>query len=54
MRALISTAKRDGLTELARELQTRDVTIFSTSGTASALKVKGIDCLLYTSPSPRD
>src|SRR6266536_227181 len=43
MRAIISTAKRDGLTELARELQARDVTIFSTSGTASALKVEGIE-----------
>jgi phosphoribosylaminoimidazolecarboxamide formyltransferase/IMP cyclohydrolase len=43
MQAIISTAKRDGLTELARELQTRDVTIFSTSGTASALKAEGIE-----------
>src|SRR5215471_5093624 len=43
MRAIISTAKRDGLTELARELQARGVTIFSTSGTASALKAEGIE-----------
>ena len=43
MRAIISTAKRDGLTELARELQARNVTIFSTSGTASALKAEGIE-----------
>ncbi len=43
MRAIISTAKRDGLTELASELQARDVTIFSTSGTASALKAEGIE-----------
>ena len=43
MRAIISTAKRDGLTALARELQAHDVTIFSTSGTASALKAEGID-----------
>jgi len=43
MRALISTARRDGLTELARGLQTRNVTIFSTSGTASALKAEGIE-----------
>ncbi len=43
MRAIISTAKRDGLTELARELQTHDVMIFSTSGTASALKSEGIE-----------
>ena len=43
MRAIISTAKRDGLTELARELEARNVTIFSTSGTASALKSEGIE-----------
>ena len=43
MQAIISTAKRDGLTELARALQARDVTIFSTSGTASALKAEGIE-----------
>jgi phosphoribosylaminoimidazolecarboxamide formyltransferase / IMP cyclohydrolase len=43
MRAIISTAKRDGLTELAHELQAHDVTIFSTSGTASALKAEGIE-----------
>jgi phosphoribosylaminoimidazolecarboxamide formyltransferase/IMP cyclohydrolase len=43
MRAIISTAKRDGLTELARELQARGVTIFSTSGTASALKAEDIE-----------
>ena len=43
MRAIISTAKRDGLTELARELEARNVTIFSTSGTASALKAEGIE-----------
>ena len=43
MRAIISTAKRDGLTELARELQTHEVSIYSTSGTASALKAEGIE-----------
>src|SRR2546428_11579759 len=43
MQAIISAAKRDGLTELARELQAHDVTIFSTSGTASALKAEGIE-----------
>ncbi len=42
MRAIISTAKRDGLTELARELTSHDVTIYSTSGTAKALKAEGI------------
>ena len=43
MQAIISAAKRDGLTELARELQAHDVTIFSTSGTANALKAEGIE-----------
>ena len=43
MQAIISAAKRDGLTELARELQAHDITIFSTSGTASALRVEGIE-----------
>src|SRR6266487_7154610 len=42
MRAIITTAKRDGLTELARELMSHDITIFSTSGTASALSEAGI------------
>jgi len=43
MQAIISTSKLDGLTELARELKARDVSIFSTSGTASALKAEGIE-----------
>ena len=43
MRAIISTAKRDGLTELARELKSHDITIFSTSGTAGALSEAGIE-----------
>ncbi len=42
MRAIISVAKREGLAELARELQAHDVTIFSTSGTAHALNAAGI------------
>ena len=42
MRAIISTSKRDGLTELARELTSHDITIFSTSGTARALSEAGI------------
>lgn len=42
MRAIISVAKRDGLTELAHELQAHTVTIFSTSGTLQALKAEGI------------
>src|SRR3974390_3903708 len=41
MRAIISTAKRDGITPLARELQDHNVTIYATSGTASALKEDG-------------
>lgn len=42
MQALISVANRDGLSELARALQTHSVTIYSTSGTAHALKAAGI------------
>jgi len=38
MRAIISVANRDGLLELARELQQHGVSIFSTSGTLHALK----------------
>ena len=48
MRAIISVANRDGLTELARELQTHGVTIFSTSGTAQALHTAGIAVELVT------
>src|SRR3989475_10772404 len=48
MRAIISVANRDGLTELARELQTHGVTIFSTSGTAQALHTSGIAVELCT------
>ena len=42
MRAIISVDKRDGLTQLAHELQTHNVTIFSTSGTAQALQAAEI------------
>lgn len=42
MRAIISVANREGLAELARELQIQDVTIFSTSGTLQALTAEGI------------
>src|SRR2546425_833507 len=42
MRAIISVANRDGLSELARELQAHGVTIFSTSGTAQALQAAEI------------
>ncbi len=42
MQAIISVANRDGVSELARELQAHGVTIFSTSGTSAALKAAGI------------
>ncbi|HEX9131668.1 MAG TPA: bifunctional phosphoribosylaminoimidazolecarboxamide formyltransferase/IMP cyclohydrolase [Ktedonobacteraceae bacterium] len=43
MRAIISTANREGITELARELLSHHVTIFSTSGTSKALRAVGIE-----------
>ena len=43
MRAIISVANREGLKELARALQSQNATIFSTTGTAGALKAKGIE-----------
>ena len=42
MRAIISVATREGLVELAHELQAQGITIFSTSGTVNALKASGI------------
>ena len=42
MRAIISVANRDGLPELARELQDHGVTIYSTSGTLQSLKAEHI------------
>jgi phosphoribosylaminoimidazolecarboxamide formyltransferase/IMP cyclohydrolase len=42
MRAIVSVANRDGLVELAHELQSRDVTIFSTSGTLKTLQSAGV------------
>ncbi len=42
MRAIISVADREGLPELARELQNLGVAIFSTSGTLRALRSAGI------------
>jgi phosphoribosylaminoimidazolecarboxamide formyltransferase / IMP cyclohydrolase len=42
MRAIISVANRDGLTELGRELQSHEVAIFSTSGTLKALQNDGL------------
>ncbi len=43
MRAIISVANRAGLIELARELQSHNTTIFSTTGTASALRAADIE-----------
>ena len=43
MRAIISVANREGIVALGRELQTRSVGIFSTSGTASVLQEEGIE-----------
>src|SRR5260221_6415594 len=48
MRAIISVANRDGLTELARALQSQNVTIFSTSGTANALGTAGLEVELVS------
>ncbi|GAC1386123.1 MAG: bifunctional phosphoribosylaminoimidazolecarboxamide formyltransferase/IMP cyclohydrolase [Ktedonobacteraceae bacterium] len=43
MRAIISVADREGLPELARELQNHGVAIFSTSGTLHALKEANVE-----------
>ncbi len=45
MRAIVSVANREGLTELARELQSHEVTIYSTSGTLKALQAEEIAAL---------
>src|SRR5437588_7162357 len=42
MRAISSAANRDGLPELARDLQKHGIHIFSTSGTLDYLKTEGI------------
>lgn len=42
MRAIISVANREGLTELANELQSYGVTIYSTSGTLNVLHTAGV------------
>ncbi len=41
MKAIISVANRTGLVELARELQSHDVSLYSTSGTLNAIKTAG-------------
>jgi phosphoribosylaminoimidazolecarboxamide formyltransferase / IMP cyclohydrolase len=43
MRAILSVANREGIVVLGRELQTRGVSIFSTSGTASVLQEEGVE-----------
>ncbi len=43
MRAIMSVADRTGLGELARELQSHDVTMYATSGTLSTLKSAGYE-----------
>ncbi len=42
MRAIISVAKREGLNELAQELQAHRIDIFATGGTASTIQAAGI------------
>lgn len=42
MRAIISLANREGLNELAQELQAHQIDVFATGGTASALQAAGI------------
>src|SRR5436190_1905620 len=42
MKAILSVANREGISELARELQTYSVDIFSTSGTLKVLQEAGI------------
>lgn len=43
MRAIISVVEREGLAELARELQSHDVAIFAVGGTQKALKTLKIE-----------
>jgi len=43
MRAIISVANRTGLVELARQLQSHDVSTYSTSGTLNAIKTAGYE-----------
>lgn len=42
MRAIISAANREGIVMLGRELQSHDVSIFSTTGTARVLREAGV------------
>src|SRR5258708_19049926 len=43
MQAILSVANREGIVELARELQTHNVKMFSTGGTRKALQEGGIE-----------
>jgi len=43
VRALLSVANRDGIAELARELQSVSVELFATDGTRAALAAEGIE-----------
>ena len=45
-RALISVSDKEGIVDFARKLYKLNIEIISTGGTEN--------CLLYTSPSPRD
>src|ERR1700680_2559361 len=49
MRAIISVANREGVVALGRELQIRNVSIFSTRGTASVLQKEGIEAQAVSS-----
>ena len=49
-RALISVYDKTDIFDLAKVLHDNQIEILSTGGTSIALR----ECLLYTSPSPRD
>ena len=68
-RALVSVYDKTGLEDLARGLHEAGVSLVSTGSTAARIRDAGVpvtpveeltgfpeclDCLLYTSPSPRD
>ncbi len=43
MQAILSVANREGIIELARELQTHNITIYATGGTRKSLQESGIE-----------
>jgi phosphoribosylaminoimidazolecarboxamide formyltransferase/IMP cyclohydrolase len=47
--ALISVFCKDGLDEIAAELSSKNITIYSTGGTAAFLKEKGIEVIVVES-----